>query len=94
MKELKIILIKRNKLIILLLLVLLIISQFSVHVFAYKKSFPPKEAIESITVRELKMHMDFLASDELGGRLTFNRMHTKNLSSKRHFGIVCPNRDQ
>lgn len=54
------------------LAVLLIAVQFTIPVFAYNTSILPEESIESITVRELKMHMDFLASDELGGRFTFN----------------------
>lgn len=33
---------------------------------------PSAEAISSITARELKMHLSFLASDELGGRYTFS----------------------
>ncbi|HEY7911724.1 MAG TPA: hypothetical protein VIG62_07415, partial [Blastocatellia bacterium] len=33
---------------------------------------PSAEATTSITARELKMHLSFLASDELGGRYTFS----------------------
>lgn len=51
---------------------LLFISLFSATVFGFNNSIPPNELINTITANELKMHIDFLASDELGGRFTFN----------------------
>ncbi|HKY05271.1 MAG TPA: M28 family peptidase, partial [Blastocatellia bacterium] len=41
-------------------------------VFAGTLPLPPARATESITATELKMHLGFLASDELGGRYTFS----------------------
>lgn len=41
-------------------------------VFASTLPLPPARATESITATELKMHLGFLASDELGGRYTFS----------------------
>ncbi len=39
---------------------------------AYNLPLPPDGATSSITVRDLKKHLSFLASDELGGRYTFS----------------------
>lgn len=46
---------------------------------------PAGEATSSITVRDLKKHLSFLASDELGGRYTFspsNRIAARYLASE------------
>jgi hypothetical protein len=46
---------------------------------------PTGEATSSITVRDLKKHLSFLASDELGGRYTFspsNRIAARYLASE------------
>ena len=46
---------------------------------------PTPEATSSITVRDLKSHLSFLASDELGGRYTFspsNRIAARYLASQ------------
>lgn len=46
---------------------------------------PQDEAMSSITVRELKKHVSFLASDELGGRYSFspgNRIAARYLASQ------------
>ncbi len=38
-----------------------------------KLSLPPEAATSSITTNELKKHLSFIASDELGGRYTFSQ---------------------
>src|SRR5262245_42634987 len=46
---------------------------------------PAPEATSSITVRDLKKHLSFLASDELGGRYTLspsNRIAARYLASQ------------
>ena len=46
---------------------------------------PAAEATSSITARDLKMHLSFLASDELGGRYTLspsNRVAARYLASQ------------
>src|ERR1051325_10499758 len=46
---------------------------------------PPRAETESITARELKKHLSFLASDELGGRYTTspgNRIAARYLASE------------
>src|SRR5437773_11052688 len=46
---------------------------------------PSLEATKSITVTDLKRHLSFLASDELGGRYTFsqgNRIAARYLASQ------------
>lgn len=50
------------------LIVLLLASLAS----AYNLPLPPDSATSSITIRDLKRHLSFLASDELGGRFTFS----------------------
>ncbi len=49
-----------------------------------KLPLPPADATSSITVNELKKHLSFIASDELGGRYTFsqgNRIAARYLAS-------------
>lgn len=44
---------------------------------------PPAEEVSSITTRDLKKHLSFLASDELGGRYTLsNRIAARYLASQ------------
>jgi hypothetical protein len=46
---------------------------------------PPQEEVSSITARDLKKHLSFLASDELGGRYTIspsNRVAARYLASQ------------
>jgi hypothetical protein len=50
------------------LILLLLVSIAS----AYNLPLPPETATASITSRDLKKHLSFLASDELGGRYTFS----------------------
>ncbi|HEY7547298.1 MAG TPA: M28 family peptidase [Blastocatellia bacterium] len=50
------------------LVVLLLVSITS----AYNLPLPPDSATASITARDLKKHLSFLASDELGGRYTLS----------------------
>ena len=46
---------------------------FQITAFAGSGSLlPPKDVISSITKQELKRHLNFLASDELGGRYSFS----------------------
>lgn len=55
-----------------LIAILLIISLFSVPALGSTNLLPPNELVNRITANDLKMHIDFLASDELGGRYAFN----------------------
>src|SRR5436853_1286222 len=52
---------------------------------AANRPLPTAEATSSITARDLKKHLSFLASDELGGRYTLspsNRVAARYLASQ------------
>ena len=63
----------------------LLILLVSLSGLAVNMPLPPNEATHSITVRDLKRHLTFLASDELGGRYTLsegNRIAGRYLASQ------------
>ncbi|HTF38280.1 MAG TPA: peptidase M28, partial [Blastocatellia bacterium] len=67
------------------LLVLAALMLVSAVAGASNLPLPTTEATSSITARDLKKHLSFLASDELGGRYTLspsNRVAARYLASQ------------
>jgi hypothetical protein len=64
-----------------LALLMLTALTLSASVGAANRPLPTAEATSSITARELKMHLSFLASEELGGRYTLSQ---SNLIAARY----------
>src|ERR671926_170035 len=63
----------------------LLAALLAVTVVAASLPLPSRDEVNSITARELKMHLSFLASDELGGRYTLspgNRIAARYLASQ------------
>jgi hypothetical protein len=66
-------------------LLVLALLVFSITAAASNLPLPPPEVTSSITARDLKRHLSFLASDELGGRYTLspqNRIAARYLVSQ------------
>src|SRR2546423_9185376 len=80
----------------------MIAAWLAVAVVAASLPLPSREELNSITARDLKKHLSFLASDELGGRYTpspGNRIAARYLASqpqsfryrrRAHDGSVLP----
>ncbi|HYV03010.1 MAG TPA: hypothetical protein VFB82_00390, partial [Blastocatellia bacterium] len=69
----------------LIALLLLTVLSFAPASGAGNLPLPAPEATSTITVRDLKKHLSFLASDELGGRYTLspsNRVAARYLASQ------------
>ena len=63
----------------------LLAAMLAVTVVAANLPLPPRDEVDSITARDLKKHLSFLASDELGGRYTLsqgNRIAARYLASQ------------
>ena len=63
----------------------LLAALLAVTIVAASLPLPPPDEINSITARDLKKHLSFLASDELGGRYTLsqgNRIAARYLASQ------------
>src|SRR5256714_9177176 len=84
------------------LIATLLAALLVVTVVAANLPLPTREELNSITARDLKKHLSFLASDELGGRYTpspGNRIAARYLASqpqsfryrrRAHDGSVLP----
>src|SRR6185503_4695903 len=84
----------RRRLLAVLILAAVVVSSAT---SAANLPLPTAEATSSITARDLKMHLSFLASEELGGRYTLsssNRVAARYLASQlESFGYRGAARD-